>query len=63
MSSILFITSKDEDFLSDCLLHGLRTTHGFKVVDYPKKSVMYKNYLSDRKIYGNGFRYVCIITV
>lgn len=33
---ILYLTSPDEDYLADALLHGLRTLIGPQVVDYPR---------------------------
>lgn len=33
---ILYLTSPDEDYLADSLLHGLRTLIGLHVVDYPR---------------------------
>jgi hypothetical protein len=53
---ILFLTFKQEDYLSDSLLHGLRSIYGNTVVDYPQKACMYSNYeLPNDKIYGNAF--------
>jgi hypothetical protein len=53
---ILFLTIKQEDYLADSLLHGLRHIHGNNVVDYPQKECLYLDYsLSSEHIYGNGF--------
>ena len=52
---IIFFTDKNEDYLSDSMLHGLRQLYGSSVVDFPKKDCMYKSYSMDKKVYGNGF--------
>lgn len=54
--NILFLTVNHEDYLSDSLFHGLRKIYGCNVVDFPKKSSMYKTVnIPNNKIYGNGF--------
>ena len=55
--NILFITSSEGDFLSDSLLHGLKSLlNEVNVVDYPKKELIYKELLtSNHKIHGGGF--------
>ncbi|MBB3836421.1 hypothetical protein FHS57_000403 [Runella defluvii] len=53
---ILFITSTEQDYLADSLLHGFRSIYGYNCIDYPKCDFLYKNYQSfDNKIYGEGF--------
>ena len=51
----LFVTSNNEDYLSDSLFHGLRTILGEQVVDYPKSEISYSNYPHLDRIYGRGF--------
>jgi len=54
---ILFFTAETEDYLSDSLLHGLRSILGEQVVDYPKADRMYTTYGAKprTRLYGNGF--------
>src|SRR3954453_3745831 len=54
---VLFITSNTEDYLSDSLLHGLRTVLGDDVVDVPKRERLYNTFPEDQlqRIYGRGF--------
>ena len=40
---ILYLTSTEEDYLSDSLLIGLRTLLGENCIDYPKRDILYKN--------------------
>ena len=53
--NIVFFTEKNEDYLSDSVLHGFRQLYGNSVIDYPKKHCMYKSYPESKKVYGNGF--------
>ena len=48
---ILFLTESREDYLADSLLHGLISL-GHKVVDYPRKSILYQS--TDSSILRNG---------
>ena len=48
---ILFLTESREDYLADSLLHGLISL-GHKVVDYPRKSILYQSI--DSSTLGNG---------
>lgn len=55
---ILFLTTGCEDYLSDGLLHGLRSLFGERVVDYPKQEFMYKGFCDfshKQPLYGRGF--------
>jgi hypothetical protein len=54
---ILFFTSPVEDYLSDGILHGLRTMFGDRVVDYPRKEILYRNSKSTEldRVRGKGF--------
>jgi hypothetical protein len=54
---ILFLTPKDADYLSDSLLHGLRSLVGSGVVDYPKADRLYRTYPATARsqMYGKGF--------
>jgi hypothetical protein len=54
MIKILFFTHAYQDYLSDSLLHGLKSLEGVKVYDYPRKNVLYKNGKDDYGITGNG---------
>lgn len=50
------MTTPYEDHLEDLILLGLRRLFGKKLVDYPKKEVMYENAaVDDADLYGNGF--------
>ena len=53
--NIIFFTDKNEDYLSDSMLHGFRQLYGNSVIDFPKKNCMYKSYSTEKKVYGNGF--------
>jgi hypothetical protein len=54
MTSVLFLHSNAEDYLSDSLLHGLRTVLGEQVVDVPRRDALYA--VNDRsRVYGRGF--------
>ncbi len=55
--NILFLTPTEEDYLSDTILHGLKSLDGVNVVDYPKRDILYSNYGQDaiQKLYGRGF--------
>ena len=54
---MLFLSPNTEDYLADSLLHGLRTVLGERLVDYPKREVLYDSYPPEwrRRLYGNGF--------
>ncbi len=53
---ILFFTSEGEDYLQDQLLIGFRRLLGSSLIDYPRKDVLYKNAVQNKKdLYGNGF--------
>jgi hypothetical protein len=54
---ILYFTSPLADYLSDSLLHGLKTLYGTDCVDYPKCEILYRNYPETlrRQVYGRGF--------
>ncbi len=40
---ILFLTSSEQDYLSDCLLLGLRRIYGPQLVDYPRRDILYRD--------------------
>ena len=54
---VLFVSSGHDDFLSDGLLHGLRTLLGPGVVDWPRVDHMYADYPAERRpvLHGKGF--------
>ena len=61
---ILFLTDDREDYLADSVLHGLKQLEEHEVVDYPQKTILYKDspHISrtqkdqrDLPLYGNGF--------
>jgi hypothetical protein len=54
---ILFLTAHDADYLSDSLLHGLRSLLGASVVDYPKADRLYRTFpaAARSQLYGKGF--------
>ena len=53
---ILYLTSPGEDYLQDQILLGLRESLGAQVLDYPRKSVLYRNCaVPRRELYGRGF--------
>lgn len=53
---VLYLTSRGEDYLQDQILLGLRESLGAQVLDYPRKSVLYRNCSVPRQeLYGRGF--------
>ena len=53
---ILYLTSPGEDYLQDQILLGLRESLGVQVLDYPRKTVLYRNCpVPRRDLYGRGF--------
>jgi hypothetical protein len=56
-SKILFLTPNCEDYLSDALLHGLRSLLKDNLIDYPKQEILYKNCseLMMQQVRGKGF--------
>jgi hypothetical protein len=54
---VLYFSSPVEDYLSDSLLHGLRTLLGAGLVDVPERGILYRSHQTDwrRKMYGGGF--------
>ena len=53
---ILFYGSLFHDFLSDSLLHGLRSLLGNDLIDFPKNSFLYQKSTVDMsKMHGKGF--------
>lgn len=60
---ILFLTTDHEDYLSDSLLHGLKSLYGADVVDYPKAEYLYETYPAGRRggLYGRGFSLYCLL--
>ena len=52
----LFLTTPEPDYLQDQLIYGSRKILGEKLIDFPKKEIMYKNSPIEKKsIYGRGF--------
>ena len=54
---ILFLTSSEEDYLSDSLLLGFKQIFGNDVVDYPRRDILYRDCpeFIHRQVRGNGF--------
>ncbi|HEX5152925.1 MAG TPA: hypothetical protein VFW07_15850 [Parafilimonas sp.] len=52
---ILLITSKEEDYLQDSIIHGFKELFGNNALDYPVKSMLYDDYKDFNKIRGSGF--------
>ena len=53
---VLYLTSQGEDYLQDQILLGLRESLGAQVLDFPRKSVLYRNCpVPRRELYGRGF--------
>lgn len=52
---VLFLTSSFEDYLSDGLLHGLRSLLGCDLVDFPKPERMYQGFRAPDEMPGRGF--------
>ena len=56
---ILFIKQKGEDYLADCVYHGLKSKFGRDVVSSADLDYMYKNYSDKTSLYGKGFTLFC----
>ena len=54
---MLFLSSSQEDYLADSVLHGFRSLFGSDCVDYPKAEQLYQSTAEATKsqIRGNGF--------
>lgn len=55
---ILFLSDDREDYLADGILHGLNQIAGLDVIDYPKKTCLYRQGLDSRQdfeVRGGGF--------
>jgi len=54
---VLFLHANGEDYLSDALLHGLRSVLGDAIVDVPRRDGLYQDLQPDTraKMYGLGF--------
>jgi hypothetical protein len=54
---ILFLTSPEEDYLSDSLLLGFREQWGTDVVDYPRRDILYRDCPPEvlAQVRGRGF--------
>ncbi len=52
---VLLITSSEEDYLQDSIIHGFKELFGRDAIDYPVKDILYNDYLDLKKIRGNGF--------
>jgi hypothetical protein len=54
---IAFLASAEEDYLSDSVLHGLRSLFGQDVVDFPKAERLYRNCpeAMRKRVRGGGF--------
>ena len=55
--NIAFLTSSTEDYLSDGILHGLRSLSGVNVIDFPKAERLYRGCpeVVKRQVRGGGF--------
>jgi hypothetical protein len=51
---VLYFTSNEEDYLSDGLLHGLRTLLGDRIVDFPKHELMYSDASAQLRARSHG---------
>jgi hypothetical protein len=57
MNKVLFLTPNCEDYLSDSLLHGLRSLLKENLIDFPKQEIMYSNCPASMmmQVRGKGF--------
>ena len=55
--NIAFLTSSAEDYLSDGILHGLRSLSGVNLIDFPKAERLYRGCpeVVKRHVRGGGF--------
>ena len=55
---VLFNYNPMPDYLQECIIIGLKTLYGDRIVDFPKRDYLYANCASDvKRIYGKGFTY------
>jgi hypothetical protein len=52
---VLLITSKEEDYLQDSVIHGFKQLVGNDAIEYPVKCMLYKDYKDLSNIRGKGF--------
>ena len=52
---VLLITSKEEDYLQDSIIHGFKQLLGRDAIDYPAKNILYNDYRNVNSLRGNGF--------
>lgn len=52
---ILFISPNLPDYLSDGLLHGLKSLTANQVIDFPKARFLYETFDQTQNLYGKGF--------
>ncbi|MDX1977555.1 MAG: hypothetical protein SFT94_07765 [Pseudanabaenaceae cyanobacterium bins.68] len=52
---ILFVYPNCPDYLSDTVLHGLKSLAPEQVIDFPKAEILYQNFHQSQHIYGRGF--------
>jgi hypothetical protein len=54
---VLFLPPDGPDYLADSLFHGLREVLGSKVLDWPRRDVMYPDYPEEDRqgLWGRGF--------
>ena len=52
---MLLITSPEEDYLQDSIIHGFKELFGKDAVDFPAKNILYKDYADFKNVHGNGF--------
>ena len=56
--NILYITTDEQDYLSDSLLIGLKELNNYNIIEYPGNNYIYKfinNETVKSNLYGNGF--------
>jgi hypothetical protein len=51
----LLITSPEEDYLQDSIIHGFKKLFARDAIDYPAKDILYDDYTDLKRIRGNGF--------
>ncbi|MBS1745643.1 MAG: glycosyltransferase family 1 protein [Bacteroidetes bacterium] len=52
---VLLITSPEEDYLQDSIIHGFKKKMGKDALDFPVKNILYDDCKDLEKIRGNGF--------
>lgn len=55
---VLFNYNPMPDYLQECIIIGLKSLYGERIIDFPKRDYLYSSCTSDvKQLYGKGFTY------